>query len=115
MGDNMFIFMDILVAGCGVYVLYAYYVMRMKGEVKEKLLLSEGTKISKCKDKDAYIRFMLPRLLFFGIVTTIGGVIGILNSYSNFLGMGYLAVLAVFLAAVIWFGISVRKAVKTFW
>lgn len=113
--DNMFILMDVLVIGCGVYVIYAYYLLKTKGELKEKLLLSDDIKFNKCKDKPGYINYMSPRLLIFGIVCILCGAIGVLNDYTQFMGMGYVAVMVTFLAIVIWFAIIVKKSVKMFW
>lgn len=112
---NMFMFMDILVAGCGAYVLYAFYLMKFKGEVKENLLLSQDIKWAKCKDKDGYIAYIAPKLLIMGICTLISGLLGLLNDYTNLFGMGYLIITSIFLAVVIWFAVVIKKAVKKFW
>ncbi len=82
--DNMFILMDMLVVGCGVYVLYAFYLMKAKGEVKESLLLSNGAKMAKCKDKNAYMAYISPRLLIFGLATIICGGLGVERLHQCF-------------------------------
>ena len=113
--DNMFILMDVLVIGCGVYVLYAFYLMKAKGEVKESLLLSNGAKMTKCKDKDAYMGYISPRLLIFGIATVICGALGVWNDYTSIFGMGYLVVMVIFLAMVVWFAVVIKKSLKMYW
>ncbi|MEE0418919.1 MAG: hypothetical protein UDG86_02605 [Lachnospiraceae bacterium] len=113
--DNMFILMDMLVVGCGVYVLYAFYLMKAKGEVKESLLLSNGAKMAKCKDKNAYMAYISPRLLIFGLATIICGGLGVWNDYTNVFGLGYLVVMVIFLAMVVWFAMAIKKSLKMYW
>ena len=37
--DSMFSLMDLIILGSGAYVLYCYYLLKFKGEIKEGLLL----------------------------------------------------------------------------
>ena len=113
--NDTFIWIDVLVAGCGLYIIYAYYLMKVKGIVKESLMLSKDVKFEKCKDKQGYIDFVAPKLLILGICVTLCGGIGVLNDYTQVLGHGYLLVMAVFLGTVIWFSTTIKKAVNRFW
>lgn len=113
--DSMFVLLDAIVLGCGVYILYAYYLMKVKGEVKENLLLNPTTPLKRCKDKKAYMEYMGPRLLALGIGALICGGAGLINDYTNFMGSWYLAITVVFLVLVIWFAVAVKKSVKKFW
>ena len=54
--DSMFSLMDLIILGSGAYVLYCYYLLKFKGEIKEGLLLPKGTNVKKCTDKAAYTR-----------------------------------------------------------
>lgn len=113
--DSMFVFLDIIVLGCGFYILYAYYLMKVKGEVKENLLLSPATPIKRCKDKGAYIAYMGPRLLSVGIGALVCGGLGVVNDYTNFMGSWYLLLTLAFLVLVVWFAMAIKKAAKKFW
>jgi len=113
--DNMFVLMDVLIAGYGFYMIYAYVLMKTKGEVKENMLLSAEVKMEKCKDKEAYILYIAPKLLLFGIGVAICGCLGMLNNYMGFLGNIYGVVPIISLALIIWFVVTVKKSVKLFW
>jgi len=116
MDNSMFRLMDFMVLGCGIYLLYAYYLMKFKGEVKENLFLSAETKWAKCKDKKAYLAYMAPKTLIMGITTAVSGALGVINDYLNLLNWQvFLGVTVVFFAVVVWFGVIIKKSVKLFW
>lgn len=112
---NMYLLVDVLFVGCGIYVLYAFYLMKAKGEVKENVLMSKEVSIKSCKDKAAYIAYMAPKLLIFGVVLVIVGAVGFADDYFKFLGMGILIVQALGLGVIIYFAVVSRKSVKMFW
>lgn len=111
----MFSFLDLIILISGIYVLYAFYLLKFKGEIKESLLLPKGLSAKNCKDKAAYIAEVSPKLLLFGIAITICGALGIAEDQWQFLGNYYLIVMAVFLAIIVWFGIVISKAAKKYW
>lgn len=113
--NSMFVLMDVLVAGCGIYILYAYILLTKKGEVKETLLLPADIKMSQCKDKEGYMAYIAPRLLAFGICALLCGGIGVVNDYTKFIGRAYIAITAVFLVLLIWFALSLKKSITMFW
>ena len=111
----MFLLIDILIAGYGVYALYAYYLMVSKGEVKENILLSKTVSFRKCKDQEGYKRYMAPKLLIFGICTFLCGALGFANDYAGVLGNLYLVIMLLFCVILGWFVVVTKKAVKRFW
>lgn len=113
--DSTFSIIDIIVIACGVYILYVYYVLKFKGEIKETLLLPKDVLAKKCRDKAAYINEMSPKVLIYGIIVVLCGGCGLLESRLGLLGSFYLAVLAVFAAATVWFAIQAKKSVKKYW
>lgn len=113
--DSMYMLMDLLFVGCGVYVLYAFYLMKTKGEIKENVLLSRDISVSKCKDKAGYIKYMTPRLLVFGIVLLIIGIVSLIGDYFKIWGMGSLIILAIGLIVMVWFVMITRKSMKIYW
>lgn len=112
---STFSFMDIIIIVCGVYVLYIFYLLKVKGEIRETLLLPKDLPVNKCKDKAAYIAEMSPKVLIYGIVVVLCGVLGLCESRLGLLGNAYLIVLAVFLAVTVWFAVEAKKAVKKYW
>ena len=105
---------DIMFVGCGVYVLYVYYCLKFKGEIKETLLLPKGTDPKRCKDKEAYIAEMSNTVLIYGIAVLFCGVMCILEDEYRLLGNYYLLVLVVFVCVTIWFTVQGKKALKKY-
>lgn len=113
--DSMFSLMDILIAGCGVYVLYVYVQLKYKGEINTTLLLPKDLNVKKCKDKAAYIAEIAPKVLIYGIIVLASGLMGVAEDVYRFMGNYYLLILAVFAAATIWFAKCEKDAIKKYW
>lgn len=113
--DSMYSMLDVIIVLCGVYILYNFYLLRFKGEIKESLLLPKDIQVKKCKDKAGYIAEMSPKVLLYGIVVVICGILGMTESQMGLLGKLYLVVLAVFVAFTIWFAVQTKKSVKKYW
>lgn len=113
--NSAYSLMDIIIVLSGIYILYNFYLLKFKGEIKESLLLPKDIPVKKCKDKAGYIAEMSPKVLILGIVTTICGLLGVVETQMQLLGNGYLIVMAVLLAVIIWFVLASRKALKKYW
>lgn len=113
--DSAYSLMDVIIVLSGIYVLYNFYLLKFKGEIKESLLLPKDIQVKKCKDKQAYITEMAPKVLVLGIAVTVCGLLGMAETQMQLLGNWYLLVMVVFLAAIVWFVIASRKAIKKYW
>ena len=114
--DNIWSMMDIIFAGAGAYMLYAWILMKKTGEIKTSLLLSKEVDIRKCKDLEGYKNFMAPKMLVFVITALVYGGYGLVNSYVFSMPMPvYWAVMAGFFAVLVWFSVQSRKSVEMFW
>lgn len=113
--DSMFSIIDLLIMACGAYVLYNYYLLKFKGEIKETLLLPKDVSAKKCKDKQAYITEISPKVLIYGIIVLVSGAAGIFEDKYQMLGNYYLIILAVFGIGTIWFAMAVKKAAEKYW
>ena len=114
--DMMWNLMDILFLGAGLYVIFAWYQMKTKGEIKEDLLLGKDVQLRKCKDLEGYKAYIGPKMLLFGIGTALYGGVGLINTYVLTLPNAvYLAVMAIFFVVLIWFAVCAKKGVKMFW
>ncbi len=113
--DSMFSLMDLIILGSGAYVLYCYYLLKFKGEIKEGLLLPKGTNVKKCTDKAAYTKEVENKVLLYGIAVLICGGFGVLETQTGLLGKWYLVVIAVFLAVTFWFALVVKKSGEKYW
>ncbi|MDD2958138.1 MAG: hypothetical protein PHE06_08445 [Lachnospiraceae bacterium] len=114
--NSVFGLMDVIVFGCGLYIIYVYYLLMAKNEIKKGVLVPQNTEPKKCKDLEGYKKFMGPRTLIFGIVATLSGGLGL---YQDFVGpidsRLYLAFVVLFIVVIIWFIMAVKKAEKLFW
>lgn len=72
-GFNIMLIFDIIIAGVGVYLLYSYIIMKKDREIPSAFVAEE--QIRKCKDKDGFINYMLPRTLIFAIGSMASGVL----------------------------------------
>ncbi|MDO5540983.1 MAG: hypothetical protein Q4F83_13115 [Eubacteriales bacterium] len=113
--DSMFSIMDIIIILSGLYLLYTYYLMKFKGEVKESILLPKDLPLKKCKDISAYISEMSPKVLIYGAVVVLCGVVGLVEDVYHVLGWIYLAAILVFVVVSAWFIVQAKNAVKKYW
>ena len=60
-------FIGIFVLCCGIYALYSFFIMKVKGEINASILLGKDYTYKKCKDKEAYIAKTAPALFVFGL------------------------------------------------
>ncbi|MDO4521597.1 MAG: hypothetical protein Q4B57_00460 [Eubacteriales bacterium] len=113
--DSMFSMIDIIIAACGVYILYIWYLLKFKGEIKESMLLPKDLPVKKCSDKAAYIAEMSWKVLLYGIVVLLCGALGVWQDTYGSLGIVYFGCLVIFVGVTIWFALQTKKAVKKYW
>ncbi len=114
--NSMFSFIDIVVVGCGLYVIYLYIEMKKTGKIRESMLLPKGLDVKKCKDVDGYIRQIGPKQLILGIIALLCGVAGLLQDFTGILNYYvYLATLVVFFVYAVWYTVFMKKVIKKFW
>ncbi len=111
----MDIFFDGVIIFFGCYIFYIYYLMKVKQDVREGMLLPKGYSFQRCKDKEGYIREMGPKLLVYGAEVLLCGVAGFVEDTYGNLGIVYLVVMVLFVVLTIWFAIQARNAVKKYW
>ena len=118
---SMFSFIALLFGG---YCFYAWNQLK-DGKIPEKfMLLSRDLPPEKCLDQEYYTAYMRPRLLIFGTIILLSGLIGVLDVRYGFFATlfgdnGYLASLVttsiIPFASVVWFGICLSKIQKELW
>lgn len=113
--DSTFMIMDVIIALFGVYLLYVYYLMKFKGEIKESILLPKGVSIKKCKDVAGYISEMAPRVLAYGIIVTLNGAAGIIMDVYHTLRGIYPVMMVIFAVGTVWFVWQMKKVMKKYW
>lgn len=114
--DSTFMLMDILIIGTGLYVLYLSYTTKKEGKLKESMLLPKNLNPKKCKDQKAYIEYITGKQYILSAIVVFCGLIGLIQDYTHAIGAyTYLACMVVVIAAIIWYGVLSRNAIKRFW
>ena len=78
--NSIFGLMDFLIIAAGLYIVYSWYLLMFKGEIKEGVLVSQGW-ASKCKDLDGYRKFIGLKLLALAIVSFLSGGVCLYSDY----------------------------------
>ena len=114
--DNMWSIMDIIFAGAGLYVVYAWYLLKKTGEIKREILMNKDVNLRKCKNLEGYKTFIAPRMLLFGLASVALGLVGLINTYVVSLPAAvYVGCMVLFMVVLIWFTMQSKKALRMFW
>ena len=114
--DNIWSLLDIIFVGAGAYMLYAWFLMTKKDEIKREVLMNKEMDLKKCKDREGYKAYIAPKMLIFGVGALLYGAAGLVNSYVTPLpAMVYNVLMFAFLIDLIWFALMARKGTEQFW
>lgn len=105
--DFMVVF-DIVIGVLGIYLIYIAAQMKKKGEISNVLVNPE--EITKCRDKKGFIDYIYNRVMIFGAVSMIFGVLGGINDCLYSFGKFYeVASATVYVLSWLWFTYQFRK------
>ncbi len=108
-------FLDIIVVLAGAYVLYSWYLLITKKEIKQGVLIPKDVEPKRCKDIDGFVKYMSPRTLVLGIMALISGGIGIYQDTVKLIHpIAYWSFFVAFLLVLVWFGYGSKKALKDY-
>lgn len=110
--DYMVLF-NVILAGLGVYLLFAASKMQRTGEISSIIVAAE--EIMMCKDKKGFIAAIYKPTQIFGIVSVICGVFNTINDLWKVFGKipGVIGVI-IFVLTWFWFLMTVNKARSKF-
>lgn len=110
---KMMTIFDFIMIALGAYILYMENHMKTTGKVPEFFIPKEEMK--KCKNTEAFIKFLHPRLCIFAVVDIGFGMEEIMNAvgYTISNRMNCIFILC-FLGIWIWFTLMMNKARKEF-
>ena len=114
MGNDLFVLMDLLIPVFGLYALYAAYELKKEGKIVETFLLYKGAKAEQCRDLEGYADYMAPRLRMLGGVLIAYGAVALLNDFFVKITGLFLLMIAVFVAALIAYGLAAKKAMQIY-
>ena len=107
-------FFDIIVFGCGLYMVINGIQMKVSGKINTGLVLARNTSPDNIKDKEGFIAFMWSKLVVIGAVCALSGVVNIWLSRVEEAGIAELIINALFFVILIIYGVVVTKAQKKF-
>jgi len=111
---GMFLILDIIIAVYGAYLIYNAWNLRKNGEIGRGIW-SKDLPMRKCRDKEGFSGFMVPRLLVCGILVLADGILGILDDKITDLPLAVsLLPMIIILIVVIWYIVFSRKAQRLF-
>lgn len=106
--------LDLFIAFCGAYMIYAAVKMKRTGEIPEGIMVRKGADLSHAKDIPGFIGYMYGKTVVVGICTIVCGAVGLVNDTYGGLGMVQLVMTIVFFIAVVIFGIVATRAQKKY-
>lgn len=112
MGE-MFGFMDLLVAFCGVYLIYAAVQMKRTGEISSTLV-GKGYDPKKARDPKGYIDYMYPKTIVMGVAVILSGGLNYVNDRYLDIPNFNLIICGVFLLMIIIFSKIMVDAQKKY-
>ena len=113
MGDFS-VLISVFVLGCGLYCLYAAYMMKKDGTINQTILLGKDMNVNKCKDKEAYIKSVTPKVIGLGIAATLSGASDLINLYIIPIEAATYVFLVLFVVVLFWYAVGTSKAAKKY-
>ena len=80
--SDMSVFLDMIIIGGGVYMLYGALALR-KGDIVANILLPRNVSADRLKDKEGFIKAIFMKLLVLSIVTVLAGAAILINVWSS--------------------------------
>ncbi len=112
--NQMFSIVDIVMVGAGGYLLFSWYMLMFKNQIREGVLVEQGM-AKKCKDIEGYKKYMGPKLLIFAICAAAAGVMGLYSDYVQPINNTvYLGLTAIFFVVLVLFVRYSKKAIQMF-
>ena len=107
--------MDVIVLGAGVYVLYGWFMLMFRGEIRQGLMIPKDVRPKDCKDFEGFKSYMGIRSLILGILAVANGAMGLYQDYVQPVPPTiYWIMFGAFLIFLIWYAYCSKQALKLF-
>lgn len=106
--------LDFFVLGCGLYALYAAFVLGRDGTIVKIFLLTKDVDPASCKDLPGFAGCMSPKLRTLGISMLAYSLVALMNTYVVRIGTLFWIMMGVFLVVLFWYGMELKKAVNRY-
>ena len=112
--NQLFAIMDFIMVGAGVYLLFAWYLLQFRNEIREGVLVQQGW-AKKCKDIEGYKKYVGPKLLIFALCALASGGIGLYSDYVRPVNsVLYMGLTVFFVVVLVIFVRYIKKAQDMF-
>ena len=105
---------DILVFGCGIYILYHTFIMKRDSVIPQGVMINKGTMIPKDADVTGFISDMYWKGMVLGASACASGIVGLLSANYPKLSVVAIIFCFVFFAVLVVFVVFLKKAHKKF-
>ena len=115
--NSMYLIMDLICVGYGLYILYLTVKMKNSGKLEDcSSLLPKSVSPNKCKDPAGFINFIFVKQMLAGLVAVLAGAVGMMQTYTDLVTpYVFFGVILLLVAYLVFYGIQISKAVKMFW
>ena len=107
--DFLFILIDIVIAGFGVYAFYCGIILKTKNIVTKSILVSKDMEFKKCRDIEGYKNYMVKRILIDSAIIVLFGALTVINDFLEFSDFMHKINFIPMLGAIIWFMIFSKR------
>ncbi len=105
--STVMLIFGIIIGILGAYMIYQAQKMRSTGDVPEMFVSSQ--EMERCVNQRAFVQFLFPKVLAFGIVDLLFGIETLYDSVYSLSNAVNGAVIVIFLFAWGWFSYCLRK------
>lgn len=113
----MDVFLIVAYIGCGLYGLFSWFLQRgSKAVLENRIICPNGCAPKRCRDPQAFLAFILPRVLILSLgLLVLGGVLVLDHFLGGWNAWLTIALMALPLALFFWYVHEQQKAVDRFW
>ncbi len=112
---SMNTFMDVIVLGCGIYIIWMVYLAKYKGDIKQSLIWRRTTPPDRCRDKAGFAAYLFPRFTLLGILLILSAVLSMVNHSVNFFPQFEIVTFVVTIVVIVLYCVFDSKATKDFY
>ncbi len=114
--SSMYGIMDVVIVLGGLYMLYGYYLLMFKNEVRAGILISKLNEGKRCKDLEGFKKEIGPKLLIFAFTAIADGIVGLVNDFIVLVPtVIYWGFYVLFFVVLIWYVIASKKVEKKYY
>ena len=107
-------FMSYIILFGGLYCIYNFYKMKIKGDLEGTIVLPKDARVQDCENQEEYIKKTAPPVLVLGIALTLESIMDIYATRTGSFKEISLVLFAVVIGVLIWVLITLRKNNKKY-